>query len=120
MDFFEIILFYLLYFGFNSLFVDYIDKKTSFNESNNWLGYFDSKFRLLFMFIGLPCLLFKKRIKKLRKNYYYKKRLEHLKQIKKMMFRFNDKQDEFDKEILKLERYLALEKIKKNNLKFYI
>lgn len=98
-----------MYFALNSIFVDFIDKKTMFNPKGRDNLQFDMKYRWLFILVGIPCLLFTKRIKKWRKIHYFKSRLKNIDNMKKWSF----VGDNFcSDEIKKIDRYLKLQKLK--------
>jgi len=106
-----IVLSILMIISLNSIIIDFIDKKTKFKpkdiENNIW----DTKYRLLFIFLGPFCFLFLKRIRRWRKTYYYKKRLQNIENLKK--WGLSPYSDDFCKdEINQMNRYLKLQKLK--------
>lgn len=116
------ILFYVfLYFSLSSAFIDIIDKKTQYNgdnykipgDSEKLTKKHPDKYIFLIILLGPFSYFFIEKIKKWRKINYYKYKLTLLKKYKNISFILYDNNNEYNKEIIKIERKLALEKINK-------
>jgi len=108
-----------IFFGFaflisvNSIFVDNLDRITGYNGKND---IFDTKYRLIFVFLGIFCYLFLNTIRHNRKIYYYKSRLYHINMVKKMMGDFYLDESDTKKEVKKINRILSLNKLRKRKI----
>lgn len=116
------ILFYVfLYFSLSSAFIDIIDKKTQYNgdnykipgDSEKLTKKYPDKYIFLIVLLGPFSYFFIEKMKKWRKINYYKYKLTLLKKYKNISFILYDNNNEYNKEIMKIERKLALEKINK-------
>lgn len=90
--------------------------KTSLDEQTKYKNdiYDQPNVMWLFLFLGVFCLLFKKRIQLYRKNTDFKIRLNLLKKAKPfVMFNSQLTEEEYNEEIVSLERYLKLNKLKR-------
>lgn len=112
MDLFQyIIIFFLVTLIINFTIVEYLDRKTKFDEN-------DSHFRAIFIFLGIFCFPFLNYIRKKRKIRFYKNKLNYIYFIKKMNIYteypiYKEESENYDKEIIKIKRILALNKLKK-------
>lgn len=101
----------------NSLFMNNLLNRTQYRDHN----YPDSSVFIILIF-GVLCFLFIEKIKKIRKNAYYKAKLYNLEKFKSigMILDENNNLQVFDeetkKELIKIKRILALKKIKRKNL----
>jgi hypothetical protein len=122
--FVRIFIILLAYMMIGSIVYNIIDEKTKYTNEKFPDG---SVFIIVFLW---PLYIFRlKKLKKIRKIYYYKFRLNHLNTIKEIGFDFLDKldkgklesnytpyNDEMEKERIKIQRALSLRKINRFKL----
>jgi hypothetical protein len=101
--------FYSMYVAINTSLIPYLDKKTRYNSIRLQNG--PKYMFLIFINLGIFTLLFKKKIKRYRKNYYIKKTVKNYSYIiEKRTREISDTEKEF---YLSLKRYLQLKKLQR-------
>lgn len=103
----KIIVSILIYITVTSVFLPFIDDKTKYNPCGN---YPDGHIFIIILF-GPFCYLFLNKLRKWRKNGYYKFRLVLLERHKEFPFLISENDNEYYKEVKQLKRRIALNKI---------